>query len=136
AESVPGSGKRRVSGLRKARLAARRPAAGKIVVLDQDAEVGDLVAQGVAVYAKRLRRAAEVPAVGLERSDDELFFVLPSGLFQGQASANELVDDLIQTSVEVLFGQEGCSSVDRQRTRVPQGHGPQTHHFGSRRSPM
>src|SRR6185369_7085872 len=123
AATVPNSGRGRASGLGRAWLAACRPAAGKVVVLDQNAEVGDLVAQGVAMNAEGLRRAAEVATVGFEGSDDELFFELPPGLIQGQASADELVNDLVETSVEVLFGQEGCSSVDRQSSRVPQGHG-------------
>src|SRR5947199_5725632 len=87
------------------RLAARRPAAGEIVVLDEDAEVGDLVAQGVAMDAEGLGGAAEVPPVRLERGDDELLFELPSRLLQGQAATHELVDDLVQAPVEVLVGQ-------------------------------
>src|SRR5262245_26515069 len=62
-------------------LAARLPAAGQIVVLHPDAEVGDLVAQGIAMDAERAGGAAEVAPVRFERSHDELPFELPPRLF-------------------------------------------------------
>src|SRR5262245_3102897 len=87
-------------------MAARLSAAGQVIVFHSDAEVGDLVAQGVAMDAERAGGAAEVPAVRLERGDDELPFELSSRLFQRHAPAYELIDDQKQASVESLFGQE------------------------------
>src|SRR6185295_8448851 len=74
-------------------LAAGLPAPGEIVILDSDPEVGDLVAQGVAVDAERPGGAAEITAVGFQRGNDELPFELPSRLFQCHAPPYELVDD-------------------------------------------
>lgn len=59
------------------------------------------------MHAQGAGGAAEVAPVGLQGGDDELPFELPSGLLQGQAAANELIDDLEQASVEILVGQNG-----------------------------
>src|SRR3954463_4028990 len=82
------------------------PPAGQGVVLRPDAEGGGLVAQRVAVDAERAGGTAEVAPVGLQGSDDELPFKFTPSLLQRHAPAYELVDDLIQASIEILFGQE------------------------------
>jgi hypothetical protein len=88
-------------------LAAELPAAAdQVVVLCSDAEVGDLVAQGVAVNTERPGGSAEVPPVALQGSDDELPLELPPGLLQRHAPAYELVDDLEQASIQILVCQE------------------------------
>src|SRR5436305_5546751 len=81
------------------------PPAGQVVVLRPDAEVGDLVAQRVAVDAERAGGTAEVAPVGLQGGDDELPLKFTPGLLQRHAPAYQLVDDLIQASLESLFGQ-------------------------------
>src|SRR4029079_10848603 len=81
------------------------PPAGQVVVLRPDAEVGDLVAQRVAVDAERAGGTAEVAPVRLQGGDDELPLKFTPSRLQRHAPAYELVDDLIQASVEVLFGQ-------------------------------
>src|SRR5579864_4860161 len=68
-----------------------------VVILCPDSEVGDLVAERVAMHAERLRRAAEVTSVGLQRSDDELSLELSPCLLESQSATHQLVDDLIQT---------------------------------------
>src|SRR6185436_17167389 len=90
------------------RLPARRAAPLAIVVLDEDAEVRHLVAERVAVDPQGPGGTAEVAPIGLQRGDDELPFEFPPGLLQGQAAAYELVDDLVQASVEVLVSQNRC----------------------------
>src|SRR6202043_415644 len=84
--------------------AARLAPAGKVVVRAADAEVRDLVAQRVPVHAQGLGGAAEVPTVRLQGSDDELALELPPRLLESEPAADQLVDDLIEPSVEVLFG--------------------------------
>src|SRR5689334_12640862 len=81
------------------------PPAGQVVVLRSDAEVGDLVAQRVAVDAERAGGTAEVAPVGFQGGDDELPFKLTPSLLQRHTPAHQLVDDLIQAPIEILFGQ-------------------------------
>ena len=52
---------------------------------------------------------AEVPPVAFEGSHDELPLELSSGLLQRHASVNELIDDLVQASIEILISQERFS---------------------------
>src|SRR5436305_4003593 len=91
------------------------PPAGQVVVLRPDAEVGDLVAQRVAVDAERAGGTAEVAPVGLQGGDDELPLKFTPGLLQRHAPAYQLVDDLIQASIEVLFGQVRLPQVEKQK---------------------
>src|SRR5215218_6742987 len=122
-------------------LAAGLPAAGEVVVLDPDAEIGDLVAQGVAVDPKRPGRAAEVAPVGFEGGHDELPLELSSGLLQRHASAYELIDDLVQASIEVLIGQWRSLREEIEADSLPQAQGEPNarggygFYFGSSRSP-
>lgn len=46
---------------------------------------------------ERAGRAAEIAPVGPERGCDELLFELIAGLFEGNALANELVDNEVQS---------------------------------------
>src|SRR5436305_5876846 len=79
--------------------------AGQVVVLGEDSQVADLVAQGVPVDAEGAGGAAEISLVRLERGDDELALELSPRLLQGEATADQLVYDLVQSSVEILLGQ-------------------------------
>src|SRR5947208_85953 len=102
------------------------PPAGQVVVLRPDAEVGDLVAQRVAVDAERAGGTAEVAPVGLQGGDDELPLKLTPGLLQRHAPAYELIDDLIQASIEILFGQERLPRKKRGSKQLSTGAwGPQ-----------
>src|SRR3954451_3965243 len=120
------------------------PPAGQVVVLRPDAEVGDLVAQRVAVDAERAGGTAEVAPVGLQGGDDELPFKFTPSLLQRHAPAYELIDDLIQASIEILFGHERLPRERKsaeanslaQAPGVPQAPvGPRRDYFGSSRSP-
>jgi len=46
--------------------------------------------------------AAEVPVVGPQGGHDELPLELLTSLFQGHSLGDELVDDLRQTSIEII----------------------------------
>jgi hypothetical protein len=64
---------------------------------------------------------AEVPPVALEGSHDELALELSSGLLQRHASVNELIDDLVQASIEILISQERPLRKKAEADSVPQG---------------
>ena len=67
-----------------------------------DAQVRNLVAQGVAMDSEAARRTTIVPVVGPQGGRDELPFELLTGLLQSQPLADELIDDLVQPAVVVL----------------------------------
>ena len=67
-----------------------------------DAQVRNLVAQGVAMDSQAARRATVVPVVGAQGGRDELPFEFLTSLLQGQSLADQLIDDLMQSAVVVL----------------------------------
>src|SRR3954468_4274595 len=85
------SGGRDVGAVEGPASAARLPPAGQVVILCPDAEVADLVAQGIAVDAERTGGAAEIAPVRLQGGHDELPFELPPRLLQRHAPAYELI---------------------------------------------
>src|SRR5690606_32438099 len=82
-------------------------------------EVRDLVAQGVAVNPQAASGAAEVPVVGPQGGDDELPFDLLTRLLEGHPLGDELVDDLRQTSIEILSASHDPFSNGGDSIRSP-----------------
>ncbi len=55
------------------------------------------------MHSNRLSRARQVAFVGPQSSHDELLFELSPGLVQRNPSVDQLIDDLVQTTVQSLF---------------------------------
>src|SRR5687767_7627773 len=88
----------------RAGLAAGMSAAGhRPQLVGSDPQVGDFVAQRVAMDAERLRGAADVAGMLAQRGDDELLLELAARLLECDALTNQLIDDLKQTPIEILF---------------------------------
>ncbi len=80
-------------------------AAGEVVILGHDPEVGDLVAEGCCGGLPASAPNGRSCPGWTSGGDDELPLELPSRLVERHATTYELIDDLVQAPVEILFRQ-------------------------------
>ena len=73
------------------------------VVPGYDSQIADLVPEGVPVNSHGLRRSGQISLVGAKHGDDVLLLEFTLRLIESHPSTNQLIDNLKETSVEVLL---------------------------------